>query len=173
MGERTTLYKTPLARALRARAGNAQQRCSNPNHPSYSVYGGRGIEFRFESLDAYVKYVMTLSGADPSLEVDRIDNDGHYEPGNLRWLTRREQSANRQNNRWVEWDGKQMILTDFVKNYTSLSWSTAHTRLDKGYTLEELVIGEYLPEKEAVPKRRRGVPWSAARRAAYEQRANA
>lgn len=169
MGRRHTKYKSSLARALQARAGNARQRCTNPNHPSYPAYGGRGIEFRFESLDAYVNYVMELPGVDPKLEVDRIDNDGHYEPGNLRWTSRKAQSSNRQNNRWIEWDGKQMILTDFVKNYTKLSWANAHERLRRGYTLAELVDGARILEKDLPYRKRRSVTWSPARRAAYER----
>ncbi len=71
----------------------AKQRCENPGHPSYLDYGGRGIQFKFSDL----KEFMDELGPRPSLEhsVDRIDNDGNYEPGNIRWATVEEQLANR------------------------------------------------------------------------------
>ena len=62
---------------------DAQQRCLNPNNPGYPYYGGRGIEFRFNSFEEFFAELGTK--ASPDLELDRIDNDGHYEVGNVRW----------------------------------------------------------------------------------------
>jgi hypothetical protein len=94
------------------RAGcNAKQRCTNPKDSRWESYGGRGIEFRFASVAEFVKYV----GPRPTPEhmMDRVDNDGHYEKGNLRWSTptisvvnRRLQSNNTSGYRGVSLDGK-------------------------------------------------------------------
>lgn len=79
-------------------ARNMKQRCNNPNAIGYKHYGGRGIQFRFESVLAATKYIHTELGPRPSNEysVDRKNNDGHYEPGNLRWATRTEQNQNKR-----------------------------------------------------------------------------
>jgi hypothetical protein len=71
---------------------NAKARCRNPKAPNYAYYGGRGIEFRFTSFEEFISEI----GCRPSLDhsVDRIDNNGHYEPGNIRWATRVEQQHN-------------------------------------------------------------------------------
>ena len=70
----------------------AKERCTNPNCESYSRYGGRGIQFRFNS---YTEFFSEI-GERPSnkYSLDRIYNDGHYEIGNVRWATRQEQNIN-------------------------------------------------------------------------------
>lgn len=72
----------------------AKSRCTNKNGDSWKSYGGRGIEFRFGSVLELIAAIGPCPSEEHSL--DRKDNDGHYEPGNVRWGTRQEQSANRR-----------------------------------------------------------------------------
>lgn len=66
------------------------ERCNKTSHPKYRYYGGRGIECRFTS-DEFVDYVVNVLKVDPrGLECDRIDNDGHYEKGNIQFITHKE-----------------------------------------------------------------------------------
>ena len=76
----------------------ACSRCNNPNATAYPNYGGRGIQFKFSSPTEATKWVLDNIGARPSAlySIDRIDNDRHYEPGNLRWATRVEQARNKR-----------------------------------------------------------------------------
>jgi len=72
------------------------QRCTNPNNPGYVHYGGRGIKVCDEwraSFEAFIKSVGRRP--EPGLQLDRIDNNGNYEPGNMRWITRDENMRNR------------------------------------------------------------------------------
>jgi hypothetical protein len=75
-------------------------RCYNSNHPAYKYYGARGIIVCDEWINNYVvyhNYIMSLENAmSPKLSIDRIDNDGNYKPGNLRWATASEQLKNRR-----------------------------------------------------------------------------
>lgn len=72
----------------------AKARCTNPNDARYHRYGGRGIEFRLQSIAEMLSDI----GRKPSAihSIDRIDNNGHYEVGNIRWSTPVEQANNRE-----------------------------------------------------------------------------
>jgi AP2 domain len=76
-------------------ACNAFARCYKPNHKYYSLYGGRGIRVEFDSIVEFADYLQELPGYEPGKSLDRVDNDGNYEPGNLRWATKYEQEANK------------------------------------------------------------------------------
>lgn len=73
---------------------NAKGRCLNPNNTAFRLYGGRGIEFRFSSFEEWL--AATGLAPTPHHWIDRIDNDGHYEAGNLRWVTPHVSGVNRR-----------------------------------------------------------------------------
>jgi len=70
----------------------ARQRCTNPNYPRFDDWGGRGIEFRFTSFEEFLAEVGLKPS--PVLTLDRIENDGHYEHGNVKWSTPHDQRVN-------------------------------------------------------------------------------
>jgi hypothetical protein len=71
----------------------AKHRCICPNFKQWKDYGGRGIEFRFQSFE---EFFMELGPRPEHKTLDRIDVNGHYEKGNVRWATRLEQQRNRR-----------------------------------------------------------------------------
>jgi len=73
-----------------------KQRTGNPEHPNYKRYGGRGIQCKFVSSQEFVDYVLVELKIDPrNLDIDRINNDGNYEPGNIRFTTHKKNCNNR------------------------------------------------------------------------------
>jgi len=111
-------------------------RCYNVNNPAYPNYGGRGIKVCDEWIDSFDTYIKDM-GPRPSTEhtVDRIDNDGNYEPSNCRWATKKEQVRNRGDNTLITHDGKTLSVTQWAE-YLDLSRQTIFTRLDKGWEVD-------------------------------------
>lgn len=73
---------------------DAKNRCTNKNNKLYKYYGGRGIKFNFNSFEEFIEEI----GFKPNenLSLDRIDNNGNYEKGNIKWSTHSEQMSNRR-----------------------------------------------------------------------------
>lgn len=90
---------------MRAYASWAQmrERCRNPRNVRYPRYGGRGIT-HCERWTSFENFVADMGERPEGMSLDRIDNDGNYEPGNCRWATQEEQQRNRSTTKLTEAD---------------------------------------------------------------------
>ena len=87
-------------------------RCNNTNNPFFDRYGGRGINIcpDWTGKNGFVNFLRNMGERPQGKSIDRIDNDGNYEPGNCRWATPKEQARNRKGNRLIEYNGKIQCL---------------------------------------------------------------
>lgn len=109
------------------------QRCNNPNSRAYKDYGARGIIVCDEWM-SFDNFLRDMGCRPDSMTLDRIDNNGNYEPSNCRWATRKQQMRNRRNNRILEYNGKKLTLTEWSEE-TGLTIETIRNRLRLGWDL--------------------------------------
>lgn len=121
-GEATRKKTTPEYSAL----ANAKERCNNPNIPCYKHYGGRGIKFLIPSVTNLIEAIGRKPT--PQHSLDRIDNNGNYEIGNIRWATKKEQRRNTRSNRIIKYKGRKKCLIDWAKEL-GINYSTLKNRL--------------------------------------------
>lgn len=118
---------------------NMLKRCLDTDNHAYNDYGGRGIKV----CDRWLKFENFLEDMgekpDPSLQLERIDNDGHYEPGNCEWATRAAQSRNRRSNHRIPFNGKLETVTD-VADMIGMNRMTLFNRiLTRGWSVERAI----------------------------------
>lgn len=138
-GERVSEYIIrfgPIWCAMRAKMQCARRRCEDTNNKSFHYYGGRGIKFVFASDAAGALWVLeNIGAAPPGTSLDRIDNNRHYEPGNLRWATPSEQNSNKRaymrTTRGEKVRGLALLRPDLTEE-------TIRTWIKKGYTDDEI-----------------------------------
>jgi hypothetical protein len=128
------------------------QRCYYEKYRFYHRYGGRGIIVCEEWLNSYEKFRewALLNGYDYSLPkgkctLDRINNDGNYEPDNCRWITIKEQLNNTSRNVFITANGKTHTLQEWAEILCT-THATLRSRYRRGWSDERIIntpIGNY------------------------------
>jgi hypothetical protein len=113
-----------------------KDRCLNPRSHKWADYGGRGIAVCKAWLDFVTFYADMGPKPSPAHSLERIDNDGNYEPGNVRWATMAEQALNKRNNRLLIWQGKTLPLTEWCRRL-GVNLTTVWGRLNRGWSVAD------------------------------------
>ena len=135
---RNTVSSSPENKKLYKIRTKMIERCTNPNCDRYKDYGGRGIKICDEWLNDYDSFVdwSKMNGYKEGLSIDRIDNNGNYEPSNCRWITKREQNRNKRTNKMVTYKGETKPLIVWCEEL-GLKYDPIHNRLEKRWDVEK------------------------------------
>ena len=135
--------KSVRAMWLHRRTG-AISRCTDPDHKAWTNYGGRGITVYKPWVDdrlEWLRYAVTLHGWDNrKLDLDRIDNNKGYEPGNLRLVSRSENASNKRNTVYLIVEGNRVSFSEFRARYCPewRSYNAITHHLKQGKTGDEI-----------------------------------
>jgi len=136
-----------------------KQRCENPSNPRYASYGGRGIRF-CERWRVYKHFLADMGPKPPGTSLERLDNNGNYEPDNCVWATARQQQSNTRRNVFIEYQGLQLTVTEWARRL-GLNAEMIFVRLRRGWSPEKaLTVPAQLRlgavDAEVIVKRYRG-----------------
>jgi len=122
--------KTSIYRAWSAML----DRCYNVNYPSYHRYGGRGIGVCKRWKKSFENFLADMGEKpNPHLELDRINNNRGYYKSNCRWATKKMQARNRLRNRWITFNKRKRVLSDWAE-ILNINRFTLHDRLKRGWS---------------------------------------
>lgn len=111
-----------------------KNRCYNKKLAHYKNYGGRGIEVCDEWLNNFEAFYKHVGNSPKGTSLDRIDNNGNYEPGNVRWATKKEQAQNRNTNNKI----KGVCITEISKSLGG-GHALVAKRLKRGWLIERAI----------------------------------
>jgi len=114
-----------------------KSRCNNPKSASYKWYGGRGISICKRWDNSFTNFFKDMGKAPSSKHIiDRINNDGNYEPSNCRWTIWYFQNRNHRRNVFFEFNGKKMCQEDWAKEI-GIHPRTLCDRIQRGWSVED------------------------------------
>ena len=116
-------------------------RCLVPTNKNYKHYGGRGITI-CERWESYENFKLDMGPKPPGTSLDRIDNNGNYEPCNCRWATQAQQVANSRVPRLIEHNGQIKNISEWARDL-GISHSAIRNRLKRGLPLSEVLTSAH------------------------------
>lgn len=122
-------------------------RCSNPNGPGYRFYGARGIRV-CERWRKFENFLVDMGEKPADKSLDRINNDGNYEPGNCRWATDIEQHRNRSDNVRVTFNGETHTIVEW-EDRLGMKRGLLRDRIRKGWAAEKALTHPVMTKSEA------------------------
>jgi len=140
--ERSTTHGKTHTRIYQIWLG-MKKRCLNPKTKHYKNYGGRGIKICNEWLDKSTGFMTFYNWSMQNnykdhLSIDRINNDGNYEPGNCKWSTNIEQAKNKRTSHYLTFKGQTKIIMDW-SHYIGINEAIIRGRIKKGLPLEKIL----------------------------------
>jgi uncharacterized protein YggL (DUF469 family) len=113
-------------------------RCLNPNNPNYADYGGRGIQICNQWISNFNQFVVDMGEKPVGYSIDRIDNNGNYNPQNCKWSSKKEQQRNRRVTKHITIEGVTYFVCELAEKY-KFKYDTIVNRAKTAKSFNELV----------------------------------
>ncbi len=94
-----------------------KKRCGNPNNSHYESYGGRGIKVCDRWRESFENFYADMGSCPKGFSIERVNVNGNYEPSNCKWISMKDQMKNLQKSRYLEYNGKRMIMADWARDF--------------------------------------------------------
>lgn len=127
--------KTDLERRTYSIWKGMRSRCNNQHSKAFPSYGGRGIRV-CDRWNSFAAFLADMGIAPVDGCIDRIDNNGNYEPGNCRWVNHSINNNNRRNTRLIEFGGERLSIAQWGRRFGKSRWLIAD-RLKWGWSIEK------------------------------------
>lgn len=114
-----------------------RSRCNNPKDIGYHRYGGRGIKV-CDRWNRFENFLEDMGPRPENYSLDRIDNNGNYEPSNCQWASRVAQANNQRTNRFITFNGETLSVTQWQKKM-GFGEKTIFGRLEDGWSVERAI----------------------------------
>lgn len=112
---------------------NMKSRCLRKTSTHYADYGGRGITVCDRWLHSFENFLADMGDVpSPGYTIERINNDGHYEPSNCRWVSMKDQSNNRRSSVFIEYIGMRKTIAQWA-DHVGIPMRTLHSRISRGW----------------------------------------
>jgi len=116
-----------------------RDRCCCNGHGDYPNYGGRGITVCERWVHSFEAFYEDMGERPDGFTIERIDNDGNYEPSNCCWATRLQQGSNRRVNRVLVFNGQSMCMKEWALT-VGINYTTLFHRIQHGWTTEKALM---------------------------------
>lgn len=128
------------------------RRCYTSKAKHYDRYGGRGITVcdEWHTFNNFAAWSESVGGRPDGYSLDRINNDGNYEPSNCRWADLKTQHRNTSANIVIEYAGEKKTLVEWSES-TGISWHTLNHRYHRGWPVERMLTEPV--HKKNLPKK--------------------
>lgn len=116
-----------------------KNRCLNPNEPAYKNYGGRGIKICDRWKDSFENFFTDMGQKPKGMWIERLDNEGDYEPTNCKWATPKEQCNNKRTNVYLTFRGKTQTVSQWNEEL-GYNKNVVAGRLRLGWSTEDAIL---------------------------------
>lgn len=138
-GKLNPMYKHGMSRSPEYKAWDSMRdRCTNPSHPWYKRYGGRGIKI-CKRWDSFILFYRDMGKRPPKASLERRNNDGGYKPSNCTWAPRKSQSENRSTTIRVTVGGRTQSVSRWARE-RGMGMTTILWRLEHGWSADRAVL---------------------------------